>query len=106
MRGRRGTATLALLIAFGFLLLAGCAGTRREGLPDDPGLIRSELRDINTEIGNTEELIKGSKAQLQVQDNQELRNEIRSLETNLIHLQSRKRALEERLAEIEAGDTR
>jgi septal ring factor EnvC (AmiA/AmiB activator) len=70
----------------------------------DSGLIRKELVEIEMDMKNTEEMIKGSKAQLQMEDNQQLRDEIRSLEMNLIHLESQKRALEERLQELETTE--
>jgi septal ring factor EnvC (AmiA/AmiB activator) len=93
-----------LLAVFGLAMFAGCAGTRSsDNIPDDPVLIQKQLVDIKHDIANTEEMIKGSKAQLQMDDSQELRDEIRSLEMNLIHLESQKRALEERLAELEAA---
>lgn len=102
MLHRRQVVPIVLLAAFLFLLVAGCAGTKAGGdMPDDPVLIRKELVDIQRDMSNTEEMIKGSKAQLQMDDSQQLRDEIRSLEMNLIHLESQKRALEERLVELE-----
>ena len=102
MRRRTTAVVLPLLAVLGLLLLAGCVGTGGGSTPDDPKLIRDELEDIRVETANTEELLKGSKAQLQVEDSQVLRDNIRSLEMNLIHLESRERALEERLQELAA----
>jgi septal ring factor EnvC (AmiA/AmiB activator) len=105
MRHLARVAIAALLLAFAWLLFAGCAGTRstNEDIPDDPVLIQKELVEIRQDMRNTEEMIKGTKAQLQIDDNQAIRDEIRSLEMHLIHLESQKRALEERLAEIDAS---
>lgn len=102
MERRVGAVAMLIVMVLGLALAAGCAATRTDELPDDPDLIQKELVQIRMEIRNTEELIKGSKAQLQIDDNQELRSELRSLETELIHLESRQRALEERLAELAA----
>jgi septal ring factor EnvC (AmiA/AmiB activator) len=105
MMHRRQVVPFLVLAAFLFVLAAGCAGTRSgSDVPDDPVLIRKELVEIERDMQNTEEMIKGSKAQLQMDDSQELRDEIRSLEMSLIHLESQKRALEERLTELEATE--
>lgn len=103
MERRVGAVTMLVIMTLGLALAAGCAGTRSDEMPDDPELIRKEIVQIAMDIRNTEELIKGSKAQLQIEDNQDLRSELRSLEAELIHLESRKRALEQRLAEL-AGE--
>ncbi len=102
MRRRVGAVLMLLLGILGLVLAAGCAGTMSEETTNDPELIYKELTEIDVDMRNTEELIKGSKAQLQIDDSLELRSEIRTLEMNLIHLDSRKRALEERLAELAA----
>lgn len=102
MRRRFGAVLMLLLGVLGLVFAAGCAGTMSEEISSDPELIRKEITEIDIEMRNTEELIKGSKAQLQIDDSQDLRGEIRTLEMNLIHLESRKRALEERLAELAA----
>ena len=95
-----------LLMALGLALAAGCAGTRgTRDLPDNPVLIQKELVEIEQDMGNVGEMIKGTKAQLQFEDGQNLRENLRALEMELIHLESQKRALEERLAEIEASGT-
>jgi len=94
------------VLAFGLAalsLLAGCAATKPADLPGDPKLIRDELSEIQNEIANTEEMIKGNRAQLQVDDSQDLRNEITTLEAQLGHLKSRRTALEQRLRELEAA---
>ena len=101
---RRIVAVLAILLAVLPLVLAcRCAGTRSEEVSSDPVLIQKEITQIDMEIQNTEELIKGTKAEIQVEDSQALREELRSLEMELIYLESRKRALEERLSEL-AGE--
>ncbi|MBD3348519.1 MAG: hypothetical protein GF400_04910 [Candidatus Eisenbacteria bacterium] len=94
---------IAVLVAVSCAVVSGCAGSRGGGdIPDDPVLIRKELVEIERQIQNTEEILKGSKAQLQMDETQELREEIRSLEMDLIHLESQQRALEERLEELKA----
>jgi uncharacterized protein YhaN len=100
---RRSVRTFAVVAVLAAVLLSGCAGTRSQTLPDDPRLIRNEIEEIGLDMRNTEEMLKGSRAQLQIEDSQELRNEIRRLEMELYELESQKRALEERLAELEAG---
>lgn len=102
MRRRVGAVLMLLLGVLGLVFATGCAGTMTEETTNDPELIHKEIIEIGVEMRNTEELIKGSKAQLQIDDSQDLRGEIRTLEMNLIHLESRKRALEERLAELAA----
>jgi septal ring factor EnvC (AmiA/AmiB activator) len=94
------------ILAFGLAalsLLAGCAATKPADLPGDPKLIRDELSEIQNEIANTEEMIKGNRAQLQVDDSQDLRNEITTLEAQLGQLKSRRTALEQRLRELGAA---
>ncbi|MFH1501532.1 MAG: hypothetical protein ABIG03_00660 [Candidatus Eisenbacteria bacterium] len=104
MRRRNRALPVVVLAALALALVSGCAGTRSNGgLPSDPNLIQREIVEISQDMQNTEEMIKGSKAQLQVEDNQALRDDLRTLEMRLIHLESQKRALEERLAEIEAS---
>jgi len=102
---RRVKAAVLLLVLLGTCapFIQGCAGTGRGlSIPDDPAVIRSEIRDIENEIVNTREMIKASKAELQIDDSTLIRDQIRDHEMNLIHLESRKRALEERLADLEA----
>ena len=100
---RRAVAAFAILLTVLPLALAcGCAGTRSEEVSNDPVLIRKEIAQLEMEISNTGELIKGTKAEIQVEDSQNLREELRALEMELIYLESRKRALEERLAELAA----
>jgi len=94
------------ILAFGLAalsLLAGCAATKPADLPGDPKLIRDELSEIQNEIANTEEMIKGNRAQLQVDDSQDLRNEITTLEAQLGQLKSRRTVLEQRLRELGAA---
>lgn len=99
------TTALMLLFAFVAAFSAGCASTSTGGgeVPDDPRLIHNELEEIRNDISNTEEWIKGSKSELQIEDSQDLRNEIRRLEMELYELRSREKALEERLLELEAA---
>lgn len=102
----RGTVAASLLVAIlTVLILPGCAGTGRtyEGDTSDPMLIRHRLEDVEHKIANTEEYLKGSKAELQINDSQELRSQIRQYEMELYELQARKASLEEQLREIEAA---
>lgn len=93
---------LLLLGLFVVVVLAGCAGTQGGGdVTGDPTLIKKEIRQIDDDILNAEEMLKGSKAELQVQDSNTLRDEIRSLEARISQLRSQKKALETRLLEIE-----
>jgi septal ring factor EnvC (AmiA/AmiB activator) len=85
-------------------LLFGCAATKPADLPGDPKLIRDELSEIQSEIANTEEMLKGSRAQLQIDDSQDLRSEITTLEAQLGHLKARRTALEQRLKELAAAE--
>lgn len=98
----RYAAFALLFVALGLLCLTGCAGTRSQEFPNDPVIIRHQLEDINSDILNAKELLKGSKAELQIEDSQDLRNEIRSLEMELYQLESQKAALEQRLRELAA----
>ena len=102
----RRCAALAALAALGVmiaLLFAGCAGQQVEqGTQDDPHFIRKEIGDIEGDISNVEELIKGYKAELNQKESAELRTEIRTLEMQLYELRAQKASLEERLLEIEA----
>jgi septal ring factor EnvC (AmiA/AmiB activator) len=91
-----------LLGLLGVVVIAGCAGTQGGGdLPNDPQLIKKEISQIDQDIANTEEMLKGSRAELQIEDSQTLRDEIRSLDAKLAQLHSQKKALEQRLREIE-----
>lgn len=104
MRRFQAIVLSCVLLGACVLLLHGCAGTGQTlAVPDDPVLIRNELAEIDTEITNTEEMLKGARAELQIDDSSIIRDQIREHEMNLIHLESRKRALEERLAELGAG---
>ena len=99
----RTRSTLALVLALAaFSLLVGCAATKPKDMPGDPKLIRDEIAQITSEIANTEEMLKGSRAQLQVDDSQDLRDQIRTYEAEIAQLRSRRTALEERLRELGA----
>ncbi|MBM3307934.1 MAG: hypothetical protein FJY74_06385 [Candidatus Eisenbacteria bacterium] len=101
---RRTRSLCGLLLAIAVLSLQlGCAATKPEDVPGDPKLIRDELARIDNDIANSEEMLKGSRAQLQVDDSQDLRNEIRVYEANIAKLKSRKAALQQRLRELEAA---
>jgi hypothetical protein len=102
MREPRRMFFVPLFLALALLLQSGCAGTGGSNVPNDPGLIRKELTEISQDIGNAEEMLKGSRAQLQMDDSQELRSEIRVLEMELYELRAQKAALEERLTELKA----
>ena len=101
---RHKTTALVLLFALFVALAVGCAATNSGGnTSDDPRSIHNELEEIRSDINNTQEWLKGSKAELQIEDSQDLRNEIRRLEMDLYELRARERALEERLQELEAA---
>jgi chromosome segregation ATPase len=100
MKRAKGLPLLLGLLAV--VVLAGCAGTQGGGdLTNDPVLIKKEITQIDDDILNAEEMLKGSKAELQVQDSNTLRDQIRSLEARLAQLRSQKKALETRLRELE-----
>jgi len=101
---RRTVATCLLVAMLAVLILPGCAGTRTAHGENasDPLLIRHRIEDIDHEIANTEEYLKGSKAELQINDSQELRNQIRQYEMELYELRARKASLQEQLRELEA----
>jgi phosphotransacetylase len=103
----RVTVASSLLVAILTIsLLSGCAGigTSSEGDTSDPTVIMHRLETIEHDIANTEEYLKGSKAELQINDSQDLRNQIRQYEMELYELQARKAALEEELQEIQAEE--
>jgi hypothetical protein len=103
---RVGAVAAFLLTAVCIVALSGCAGTGGGGsdeLSDDPGLIRKEIAEIDNEILNAEEMYKASLTELQMEENADMRREVNRLWIELEHLRSRKAALEERLAELEAA---
>jgi septal ring factor EnvC (AmiA/AmiB activator) len=102
MRRLTTPTALALLLVLALLLLGGCAGKDQSNIPDDPRLVYKELYEIDVDIANTEEILKGSKAQQQIDDSAELREEIRRLEMELYELRAQRMALQERLDELEA----
>jgi hypothetical protein len=97
---------LVLLVAFCLPIAAGCAGTGKSGsdeVPTDPKILCDELAEIRSDIGNVEELIKGTKAEMNMKEDPNLRSQLRSFEMELYHLRGRERALEE--ARVEMGVT-
>jgi len=100
MRNRACSIGALVIGVVALLVLLGCAATKPEDMPGDPKLIRDEIAKITEEIANTEEMIKGSRAQLQVEDSQDLRDEIRRYEAEIGQLKSRRTALEQRLREL------
>jgi len=102
MRGRVCSLGTLAAAAVALLVVMGCAATKPQDMPGDPKLIRAEIAQIASEIGNLEEMLKGSRAQLQVDDSQDLRDGIRQYEAEIAQLKSRRTALEQRLRELEA----
>lgn len=103
MRCDKAAVPLLVVAVACVLWMQGCAGSGQgSSVPDDPRMIRNELAEIENEIVNTEEMLKASRAELQIDDSAIIREDIREHEMNLIHLQSRKKALEERLRELGA----
>lgn len=100
-----GAVVVLLLAAVCALTFAGCAGTQAvTESSENPDLILNEIREIDNEILNTEEMYKASLTELQMEENTNLRREVNSLWVELEHLRSRKTALEKRLAELEAQE--
>lgn len=97
--------SIIVLVAVALVAVAaGCAGTRGEGgFPGDPELIKKEIAEIESDILNQEELYKANLTQMQMEENAALRREVNEIWMDLEHLRSRKAALEERLAELEAA---
>lgn len=96
-------AVVLLLVTACVLTVTGCAGTTAvTGSSENPDLIRKEIREIDNEILNTEEMYKASLTQLQMEESTELRREVNRLWVEMEHLRSRKAALEKRLDELEA----
>jgi hypothetical protein len=104
MRAAARALQCALVVAFCLPLIAGCAGAggggRSEQIPTDPTILCDELSEIRNDIGNVEELIKGTKAEMNMKEDPNLRSQLRSLEMELYHLRSRESALEERRIEL------
>jgi hypothetical protein len=102
-----GAVAAFLLAAVCVVALSGCAGTGgsdSEDLANDPVLIRKEIAEIDNEIVNTEEIYKASLTALQMEEDAGMRDDVNRLWIELEHLRSRKAALEERLAELEAAE--
>ena len=97
-------AIVVLLAAALLAVVAGCAGTRvKDGVSSDPELIKKEIAEIESDIINQEELYKANLSQMQMEESGALRREVNEIWMDLEHLRSRKAALEERLAELEAA---
>ncbi|MBD3368335.1 MAG: hypothetical protein GF405_09240 [Candidatus Eisenbacteria bacterium] len=106
MRAAASALRLVVLVALCLPLVAGCAATAggaNEEVPSDPKILCDELAEIRNDIANVEELIKGTKAEMNMKEDPNLRSQLRSLEMELYHLRGRERALEE--ARIEIGAT-
>jgi septal ring factor EnvC (AmiA/AmiB activator) len=103
---RRTIVLAAVLIAATcMLVVVGCAGTRAvTTASENPEMIRKEIREIDNDIRNTEEMYKASLTQLQMEESVALRREVNRLWVDLEHLKSQKAALEKRLAELEEED--
>ena len=107
MRAVARALRLVLAVAICLPFVVGCAGMGGGGgsgeVPSDPKILCNELREIRNDIDNVEELIKGTKAELNMKEDPNVRSQLRSFEMELYHLRGRERALEE--ARIERGIT-
>jgi hypothetical protein len=94
-----------LLAAVCVVALGGCAGTQAVTTSsENPDMIRNEIKDIDNDILNTEEMYKASLTELQMEESVDLRREVNRLWVELEHLRSQRTALENRLAELEAEE--
>jgi len=105
MTRRVGSVAVFLLAAVCIVTVVGCAGTKSSALPDSPEVIVRQIADIDNDILNTEEMYKASLTDLQMNEDADLRRSVNRLWIELEHLRSRKAALEERLAQLEAEGT-
>ena len=102
-----GSVAVFLLAAVCIVATVGCAGTTASSDgPGSPELIRKEIEKIENDILNAEEMYKANLTALQMDENTELRREVNRLWVELEHLRSRKTALEQRLAELAARETK
>jgi hypothetical protein len=104
---RVGAVAAFLLTAVCIVALSGCAGTGGSGsdeLGNDPVLLKKEIAEIENDILNAEEMYKAKLTELQMEEDADMRREVNRLWIELEHLRSRKAALEERLAELEAAE--
>ena len=102
MTRRVATVAAFLLAAVCIIAASGCAGSKGTEVPNSPELIRKEIAEIENDILNLEEMYKAKLTDLQMEENADSRREVNRMWIDLEHLRSRKAALEERLAELEA----
>ena len=102
MTRRAATVAAFLLAAVCIVAASGCAGSKGAEVPNSPELIRKEIAEIESDIMNVEEMYKAKLTELQMEENADSRREVNRMWIDLEHLRSRKAALEERLAELEA----
>ena len=104
MTRRVGSVAVFLLAAVCIVAAVGCAATMGSETSSNPELIRKEIEEIDNDILNAEEMYKASLTQLQMEESTALRREVNRLWVEQEHLRSRKAALEQRLAELEAEE--
>jgi hypothetical protein len=102
MTRRVATVAAFLLAAVCIVAASGCAGTQSSEPLSNPELIRKEIAEIAGDIINAEEMYKATLTELQMEESADRRRQANELWIELEHLRSRKAALEERLAELEA----
>jgi hypothetical protein len=102
MTRRVGSVAVFLLAAICIVAVVGCAGTKSSALPDSPDVIQRQIADLDTDILNAEEMYKANLTELQMNEDADLRRNVNRLWIELEHLRSRKAALQERLAQLEA----
>ncbi len=101
MRQRTCAGLVMLVVASSLLLFAGCASQEGGGnIPDDPDVMQRQIRDLDTDIANVEEMLKGALAERQVEDSAELRDYVQGLEMERYQLLSQRAALVERYREL------
>ncbi len=101
MRRRTCAVLVMLVVASSLLLFAGCASQESGGnIPDNPELMQRQIRDLDTDIANVEEMLKGALAERQIEDGAELRSRIQGLEMERYQLLSQRAALVERYREL------
>ena len=102
MRQRTCAVLVMLVVGSGVLFFAGCASQEGGNLPDDPEVMQRQIRDLDTDIANTQEMLKGALAERQVEDSMELREYIQGLEMELYQFESQRAALVERYRDLMA----